>query len=267
MVESKLKNALRHAKHYLILKLAPRKNRVYTQFYRFPNQYKTLLDVVLSDILRAGDEKPLEIAMFACCSGEEAFSLSHVIQSKYPQLRFRIRAYDIVSDVIEKANKPIYTKEQVYAGPFVTGDFVEKVFDLENDAYRVKAEISAPISFAVGDMLDKQFMESLGEVDIVFAQNVLFHLPKPQSREAFKNITRILKRSGYMFINGMDVDMRVKLTKLLKLKPIDYLIEEIHNDARVDRGAGWAGAYWGRQPFSKSAREWMRKQCTIFQKT
>lgn len=267
MEGSKLKTFLRHIKYRLVLKLKPRKNRVYTQFYRFPNQYKALVEQILPpyNAVQSGDSEPLDIVVFACCNGAEAFSLSYVIQTNFPNLKYRIRAFDIVEEVIDQARTHLYSHEQVYAGPFVTENFVTGLFDVtEDNTYRIKSHISAPVSFGVGDMLNNRFMDSLGKVDLVFAQNVLFHLPIPKAREAFENLCGLLKQGSTLFVNGMDTDMRIKLTRQFELQPVDYLIEEIHNDARVDRGAGWAGAYWGREPFSRRSREWVRKQCTIF---
>jgi len=268
MGSSTLKNILRHVKHYSIVKFKPRTNRVYTQFYRFPNQYRVLAENIIPHLKKKlankSDAAWLEIIMFACCSGEEAFSLAHVLQTQYPQLRFKIRAFDIVEDVVEKARKPIYTQEQVYQGPFVTDEFVEHVFDHIDGNYHVKAKITDTIEFQVGDMLDEKFIASLGKADIVVAQNVLFHLPPPKAREAFKNLNQLLEPESVLFINGMDTDMRVKLTKRFNLEPLEHRIEEIHEDARVDRGSGWAGAYWGRAPFSKASKEWVRKHCTIY---
>ncbi len=269
MKESQLKTLLKHVKYRLILLFVPRKNRVYTQFYRFPNQYKALVDRILPlyNARKPGHSEPVEIVMFACCNGAETFSLSHVIHSNFPDLKYRIRAYDIVEDVVKQAQTFSYTREQVYAGPFVTDEFVSEVFDVGDDnLYRVKPYLSAPVSFYVGDMLDESFMRSLGKANLVFAQNVLFHLPKRKAHEAFRNLCDLLKQGSTLFINGMDTDMRIKLSKRFRLQPNDYLIEEIHNDARVDRGAGWSRTYWGREPFTRNCREWIRKQCTIFDK-
>ena len=268
MRESKLKRFLRTIKYRLILKLKPRKNRVYTQFYRFPNQYVAIVDRVIPELLQSPsfhDDNVIEIVIFACCNGAEAFTLSHLLKSKFPNLKFRIRGFDIVPEVISQAQTQKYSRDEVYCGPFVTEEFVAETFDkIDNNEYVIKPEIAAPVQFAVGDMLDKPFMNSLGKVDLLFAQNVLFHLPPAKSKEAFANLVDLLKPGSTLFINGMDTDMRIKLTKRYGLAPLEYLIEEIHNDARVDRGAGWAGAYWGREPFSRSTKEWVRKHCTIF---
>jgi len=270
MKESPIWNALRHLKHSLVVRFSKRENRVYTQFYRFPHQYRAIVERVIPR-LRAGEigaqSAPLEILMFACCSGAEAFSLSYVLQKHFPGLRFRIRGFDLVAPVIEKAKSATFTREEVFQGPFVTEEYVREAFDsIDAHHYRVKRPIAEACSFAVGDLLDRRSMEALGQADLVIAQNVLFHLPRPAARAAFGHLHHALKPGGALFVNGMDIDMRIELTRKLALEPLDYLVEEIHNDARVDRGSGWAGAYWGRKPFSRDSREWLREHGTIYYK-
>lgn len=268
MRESKLKRFLRHIKYRLIVKLKPRKNRVYTQFYRFPHQNQALIERVVPQYLNAASKSEqgrLEIVVFACCNGAEPYTLSYLLKSRFPLVDFRIRAFDIVPELVEQAKSSCYSRDQVFAGPFVTESFVSQAFDMTGiDRYVVKPEIASMVTFDVGDMLSKPFMDSIGNVDLLFAQNVLFHLPPVKARRAFRNLVTLLKPGSTLFINGMDTDMRIKLTKKYDLKPLEYLIEEIHNDARVDRGAGWAGAYWGREPFSRRSKDWVRKQCTIY---
>ncbi|WGL18223.1 methyltransferase domain-containing protein [Microbulbifer bruguierae] len=262
---SRLKNFIRHIKHWLIVKTAPRQNRIYTQFYRFPHQYQALVERVVPQMLNAR-ESPLRILVFGCCSGAEPISLSAVLHRHFPQLEYRIEAFDLVPSVIERAQNPCYSRDEVYQGPFVREDFVGETFDIEDGVYRVKPEILQPISFHVGDMLDENFIAALGQADLVFAQNVLFHLPATNARRAFANLQRLLHPGAALFINGMDTEMRVQLTKKFQLQPEAYLIEEIHNDARQDRGDAWAGAYWGRKPFTRRSREWIREHCTIYRK-
>jgi chemotaxis methyl-accepting protein methylase len=268
---SALWTALRHIKHQLVLRFAKRENRIYTQFCRFPHQFRAVVEKVVPR-LRPGvigaDTQPLDIVVFACCTGAEAFTLSYTLQKHFPNLRFRIRGFDLVGEVVERARLATFTREEVLKGPFVTDEFVKEAFDAADaGALRVKSSIAAPITFGVGNLLDGAFMQSLGKVDMVLAQNVLFHLPRPQARVAFGHLHDMLKAQGALLVNGMDTDMRVALTRRLNLEPLDYLVQEIHDDARVDRGAGWAGTYWGRRPFSRNSREWLRKYGTIFFKT
>ena len=249
------------------LRFQRRQNRIYTQFRRFPNQLRVLTEHVLPAMLERDPtlaQRPLRIAVFACCSGEEVVSLSHSIRTAFPQLSLRIQAYDLVGEVVERAQTGCYSKEEVYAGPFVSDDFVQQVFEVENETYRVKPALREGVTFETGDITSEAFMGALEPFDLVFAQNVLFHLPRPVARRAFHNLAGLLRPGGALFINGMDSDMRIELTKAAKLTPVETLIEEIHNDARVDRGGAWAHQYWGREPFSRSGADWTRRHGTIF---
>jgi hypothetical protein len=67
-----------------------------------------------------------------------------------------------------------------------------------------------------------------------------------------------------LFVDGMDLGLRRKLTRIHGLEPLDYRIEEIHNEARRERGTAWPYEYWGLEPFSKSKRDWKRRYATIF---
>lgn len=251
-----------------MLKVSPRQNRVYTQFYRFPNQYTALIDRILPLVLEAKEPaspRTLEIVLFGCSNGAEPYSLSSVLLQRFPTLQFRIRAFDIVEDVLEKARIGVYPRDEVYQSPFITDAFVEATFDREADgSFRIKPNVAAPVTFAAASILDAELMQKLGTADLVIAQNMLFHLDPPLARIAFNHLIGLLHERSALFVNGMDTDMRIDLTKRHALEPLDYLIEEIHNDARVDRGSNWAQFYWGREPFSRKPKEWKRKFGTIY---
>lgn len=255
-------------RYRLRLHLQPRKNHIFTQFCRFPSQYEVLVQHILPRLLakrEATSDKPLEIAVFACCSGEEAYTLAHVLATRAPGLPIRIRGYDIVPEVIAQAKLGSYAREQVRSGPFVSDEFVAGLFDSRADTCTVKPEFAARVSFEVGDMTDAAFMDRLPRCDLIFAQNVLFHLPRPIAKRAFENLVGLLGSGGTLFVNGMDTDMRAKLTQKYGLEPVTERIAEIHEEARVDRGAHWASSYWGREPLEMSG-DWVRKYCTIYSK-
>jgi chemotaxis methyl-accepting protein methylase len=246
----------------------PRQNHIYTQFCRFPSQCEVLVEDILPRLLAkrgVARDEPLEIAVFACCSGEEAYTLAYVLATRLPGLSFRVRGYDIVPAVIAQAKLGSYTREHVYSGPFVSEAFVTGLFEVRDDTHTVRPQFASLVSFEVGDMTDAAFMDRLPRSDLVFAQNVLFHLPRPVAKRAFENLVSLLGSGGSLFVNGMDTDMRSRLTRHHDLEPVTLRIAEIHEEARVDRGAHWANSYWGREPLKMSG-DWVRKYCTIYSK-
>lgn len=255
-------------RYRLRLHFQPRQNHIYTQFYRFPTQLAVLADDVLPGLLAGRTpttEAPLEVAVFACCSGEEAYTLAYLLATRAPGVPFRVRGYDIVPELVEQAKAGSYTREHVLSSPFVTDELVAAMFDQNGDKLSVKSEFASRVSFGIGDITDAAYMSGLPRADLVFAQNVLFHLPRPVARQAFENLVSGLRPGGAFFVNGMDTDMRAKLTKQYGLEPVAQRIAEIHEEARVDRGANWSSSYWGREPLKRSG-DWVRKYCTIYNK-
>ena len=64
----------------------------------------------------------------------------------------------------------------------------------------------------------------------------------------------------------MDYDQRAALTRRARLRPLDYKIEQIHNDALSERAVGWPFGYWGLEPFSRYFIGWRRRYATIYLK-
>lgn len=268
MKNSPLWIALQHLKFKLVVALKPRKNRTYTQFHRFLHQYDVLEHKVLPFLLsqpKEANAEPLKIILFGCSLGAEPYSLISVLQHRFPKLNFQIRAFDIVPEVVARAQSREYDRTEVYNCPFITEEFVTRTFDLKPDGkYLVKDHIASRVSFAVASILDEALIESLGQADMVFAQNMLFHLKPSLAKIGFGHLVKMMKPKSALMVDGMDTGMRVELTKKFNLEPVDFKTEEVHQDAFIDRGNNWASFYWGREPFSKDDAEWLRKFGTVY---
>lgn len=241
-----------------------RKNNIYTQFNRFPSQYKVINEQVIPALLKKKSTSRLRIIMFGCCNGAEAYSLSYSLRSNHPNLDFSIEAYDIVEDLIEEARSGEYSAAQVRGSRFMTSQAIDDMFEMDGDKLTVTPFIAAPITFEAQDITNNQFLSDLPQADMIFAQNILFHLPRDKAEDAFRNLVNCLAQPGYLFVNGMDTDIRIKLSKELDLEPVTALLEEIHEEARLDRGEDWAYFYWGREPFNPKAKDASRQFGTIF---
>ena len=257
------KNSLYH----LSMRIQPRKNSPYTQFYRFHRQYDVIVDRALPFVLEEqdpGSNRSVEVLLFGCSTGAEPYSLASVLMHRMPDLDFHIRAFDLVPELVEQAEIGIYEPAEVYRSPFIDADFVDRTLERDGDHYRIRNAVREKVTFGIGDVLDRDFMASLGTADLVFAQNFLFHLKRPAARAAFRNLASLLKARSVLVVNGMDYDMRVDLTKEHSLEPVSYLIEEVHNDAFANAGELWFTRYYGRIPFSTQDADWVRKYSTVF---
>lgn len=77
-----------------------------------------------------------------------------------------------------------------------------------------------------------------------------------------------------MFIDGVDLDIRLSITVSQGLMPLDFNIRTIHNDLRTTgmsttdqnetRATAWPSQYWGLEPFSDEIDDWKRRYATVF---
>jgi chemotaxis protein methyltransferase CheR len=259
----------RRLRHRVVLLTDSRNQTItFTRFIRLPTQFDALGGPVI-DFFRnsSGSSSPLKIAVLACSNGAEAYSVASVLLRAHPELDFRINASDINSEAIAKAQTARYSLMDVYDNKMMNQEFVEQTFDRDGDEFVVKPSIRERVSFEQLDLLDPDLKAKVGPFDIVFIQNVLFNLPRPLAANIFRAVMGLLEKQSVLFVEGMDFDLRARLTRKYNLKPLDYRIEEIHNDALSERAIGWPFAYWGLEPFCSARFSWRRRYATIFLKS
>ena len=130
--------------YHLSLKIQPRKNTPYTQFYRFHHQYDVITDRVVPYLLEdpdTGGGQPIDIVLFGCSTGAEPYSLASVLLHRMPELDFDIRAFDLVPELVERAEVGTYEASEVHLSPFITPDFIDQTLDARGDRYSVKEAI------------------------------------------------------------------------------------------------------------------------------
>jgi len=257
----------KHFRHHVTLHSSERQNATFTLFLRLPTQFDALSGPVVDFLLSHGGTNKLKITILGCSNGAEAFSVASILKDRHPDLIFSIHGYDILKEMIDKANSACYTEEEVFSNKMVTPSFVNHTFDVGNGCYKIKPEIMRLVHFSLADALDPNLKNVIGPSDIVFAQNFLFHLKPKMAKKAFNNICRLLSHNEVLFIDGMDLGMRQKLTHINHLSPLEYKIEEIHNEARVGRTDAWPFVYWGLEPFLTVRKGWQRRYSTIFIKS
>ena len=84
------------------------------------------------------------------------------------------------------------------------------------------------------------------------------------ARRAFAQVLAVLRPGGVLFIDGMELDMRVELTRRAGLRPLDYRVREIYQYSRRHTPENWWDIYYGNEPYSPLATERLRRYATIF---
>jgi len=254
-------------KHTRLLRTVERTStHTYTCFYRSPAQLRALTGPVM-DFLghpeKAGQR--LDIVLMACSSGAEVYTMASWLMQHYPNLDFHIQASDLHQSMADKAARGEYTEAEALQSEYITRDFVERTFDRQGDLYVVKPEIRAKATFSQANLLDSEGLKDrFGPAQLVFAQNVLFHLDPSNVRVAFANLYRMLAPRSALFIEGMDQDLRIELTKEYGLDPLLDDHQNIYSETRVHTPKDWWNYYWGSEPYFPLRSERDRRYGTIF---
>jgi hypothetical protein len=107
-------------------------------------------------------------------------------------------------------------------------------------------------------------VSALGPQDIVVANRFLCHMGPEAAEECLRNIVGLVKPGGYIFVSGVDLDVRARVARAMDWKPITDLIKEIHEGDSSLRN-GWPLEYWGLEPFRDDRTDWQFRYASVFQ--
>ena len=79
-----------------------------------------------------------------------------------------------------------------------------------------------------------------------------------------RNLVRLVSPGGYLFVTGVDLDVRTKVALGLGWEPIPELRTEVHyGDPLVC--ADWPWEWWGLEPFDETRPDWETRYASVFQ--
>jgi chemotaxis methyl-accepting protein methylase/mannose-6-phosphate isomerase-like protein (cupin superfamily) len=210
----------------------------------------------------------IRVAVLGCSIGAEAYSVAWRIRSARPDLKLILHAVDISRKAVEVAKCGVYslasqpTNTDIFSR--MTAAEIEELFDRDGDVLTVKPRIRDGIEWHVGDVGEAEIIDTLGPQDIVVANNFLCHMAPAAAEKCLRNIARLVKPGGYIFASGVDLDTRTKVAKDLGWKPLQELLEEIHEGDPCMKGF-WPCHYGGLEPLNKRRRDWRLRYAAAFQ--
>ena len=210
----------------------------------------------------------LRIAVLGCSIGAEVYSILWTIRSARPDLKVLLDAADISKEILSFAEKGTYTPDSsqlVGASIFerLTEAETTEMFDWEGDQATVKSWLREGITWHLRDVADPELIKILGPQDMVVASNFLCHMARADAEKCLGNIAQLVSSGGYMFVSGVDLDVRTKTALELGWEPVRDLILEIHDGDRSVR-ADWPWAWWGLEPLNRNRHDWQTRYAAAF---
>ncbi len=169
-----------------------------SEFYRNPNLWKTLEDVILPDLISKFGSR-LKIWSAACSTGDEPYSLAMVLAKKVPMRDIKIIATDIDEQVLEKARDGVYGANSIKGLP---KEFQDKYFDKMGDRfYKISDDIKKCVEFKKGNLLKDPYPTGC---HLIVCRNVLIYFTEEAKNEVYKKFNRSLVTDGCLFVGNTE---------------------------------------------------------------
>jgi len=266
--------------HSLVLRFDDRRQNHSTFFFR--NRAELELIRRLADQASLGSS--IDMAVFACSKGAEVYSIAWALKAARPDLTINLRAVDVSQEVVEFARRGVYSLQDrdnksdaaelrvnTYRDQppgyspfmFMSESEMSAMFDRDGDVVRVKSWIKEGISWHCADAGNPELRSILPPHDIIIANRFLCHMEPATAERILRNVSRVLKPGGYLFVSGVDLDVRMRVAMDMKWEPVTELMEEVH-DGDPSLRDGWPLDYWAKEPIEPGRRDAMIRYASAF---
>ena len=93
----------------------------------------------------------------------------------------------------------------------MTESEMQEMFDAEDGEVTIKSWIKEGVNFQLADARDPELARLLGPQSIVVANKFLCHMEPPEAERCLRNLVRLVEPGGYLFVSGVDLDVRTKV--------------------------------------------------------
>lgn len=272
--------------HAVVCRLSDRQQYFATYFLRNRPE--------LEQICRLVGSRPhgssVRLSVLACSKGAEVYSIAWAIRSARPDLRLSINAVDISGEIVEFAGKGVYSLAGFDSAAAVpppaeassdvarnthrdqgapifermTAAEVDAMCELQGGQAIIRPWLREGITWMQGDAGAPDLVARLGRQDIVVANRFLCHMSPPVAEACLRNIAALVAPGGYLFVTGIDLDVRAKVARSLQWKPVAEAIREIH-EGDVSLSESWPLEYWALEPFRDDLPGWDLRYASVFQ--
>jgi len=190
-----------------------------TDFFREPGHFTFLAERALPEMAARAEGRPLLVWSAGCSSGEEPYTLAMVLSEvaeAHPGFRFRILATDISTQVLEKAQRGIYTTGNVEpVPPKLRPKYLMRSRDRGSDQVRIVPELRRLVEFRRLNFMDADYGMA-EQADAIFCRNVLIYFDRATQEAILRRLTRQLAPQGYLFVGHSETlhDMHLPVTAI-----------------------------------------------------
>ena len=201
-----------------------------TSFFREKQHFDYLYNTALPQLLEekgSGVKQPLRVLSSACSTGEEAYTISIILNefsrnNNIGSYSYRITGTDISTKVINAAARGVYHESRISNIPhYYKRKYFMKGRGEKSDLVRVVPEIRAAADFHFMNLMDERypFSESF---DIIFFRNAMIYFDKENQEKILGRLAGHLNKGGFLIIghsetiSGCNLPLRPAATTIYR---------------------------------------------------
>jgi chemotaxis protein methyltransferase CheR len=179
-----------------------------TYFWRQPEQFEALAQVLLPRFAATLGGRPLRILSAACCSGEEPLSIAIALEEGgwFDRLPIEIVGCDASAALVARARAGLYGERALRN---LSAERRERWFRAEDGRWRVDPALHRRVRWAIANLVDEAEAGPLAEVDVVFCRNVFIYFSDDAIRKVVRTFAGRMHPPGYLFLGASESLMRL----------------------------------------------------------
>lgn len=174
-----------------------------TYFFREKEHLIEIAENIIPEMLKSRPNRIIKILSAGCSTGEEAFTLSMLINEIKPSFNINIVGIDISQKVLDMAKSGSYRKISL-SFRAIEKYYLDKYFDLKDESYNLKEQIKRYVSFKHSNLFDRSSLVMNEKFDIIICRNVMIYFNKPYKEELTKIFHNNLSQDGYLILSNTE---------------------------------------------------------------
>ena len=188
-----------------------------TYFWRQPEQFRALANVILPEHRRQNGNASLRIWSAACCTGEEPLSIAMALNEVggFQDGPIEIVASDASRSLLERARAGVYGERSFRN---LSDDLRHRYFTRTENGWRVDPDLHARVQWQAANLVDPLQVTPLARANVIFCRNVFIYFSDHTVRRIVRTFTQAMPASAYMFVGA--AESLVRLSTDLALEEI-----------------------------------------------
>ncbi len=170
-----------------------------SEFFRNPNKWWELRDIILPTILKDRPSKKVKIWSAGSATGEEPYSLAILSLEAKLSSAHPVLATDIDEGAISIAKRGSYLKRQLINTP---DEYLNRYFRTsDNETYNVTEDVKSRVNFQRINLIEDTF---LSDFDLILCRNVVIYFSSETKVNLYKKFSKALRPGGYLLVGSTE---------------------------------------------------------------